>query len=109
MKIKGLCEVPEGEEDEMDDNGESVTDVNVLGSQMMQDKSQKQKLFNKLRSKFPAQIKRKVSQEANGSRKYYIKESKTVEQGVQLIQTTTINPNDILDTSNTQQVMRYFF
>lgn len=101
MKIKGLCEVPEGEEDEMDDNGESITDVSVLGSQMMQDKSQRQKLLNRFK-KVPAHIKRKLPQDVNNTRKYFIKETKSVEQGVQLIQTSTINPNDILDTNNAQ-------
>lgn len=124
LKIKGLCEVPEGEEDEMDDTGcgESVTDVSVLGAHMMMmqhDKSSpqkhQQKILTKLKPvvhKFAANIKRKhLQQDVNSSRKYFIKDTKSnsgahVEQGsVQLIQASTINPNDILDTTNnTQQV-----
>lgn len=103
--------VPEGEEDEMENNGESITDVNVLGAQILQDKSPKQKLVSRFRcGKFPAQIKRKLPQEMNSPRKYCAKENKPVEQqaGVQLIQATTINANDILDTNNHQQVSREF-
>ncbi|XP_065208877.1 uncharacterized protein LOC135837501 isoform X2 [Planococcus citri] len=120
LKIKGLCEVPEGEEDDIDDTGcgDSVTDVSVLGAHMMMlqpDKSspQKHKILNKLKPtvhKFAANIKRKhLPQDVNSSRKYFIKDTKPnsgthVDQGsVQLIQASTINPNDILDTTNNTQ------
>lgn len=109
LKIKGLCEVPEGEEDEMDDNGESITDVSVLGNNILQDKSQKQRFFSKIKSgKLIPQMKRKISQDTNMSKKYCTKEtSKINEQNVQQIQTTTINPNDILDTNNHPQVCSF--
>lgn len=98
--------MPEDEEDEMDENSESITDVSVLGAHLMSsDKSQKHKLLVKVKNKLPAELKRKLPQEANTAapRKYYIKEAKTVEQGVHLIQATTINANSILNT-NQQQV-----
>lgn len=97
--------MPESEEEEeASNNGESITDVSVLGAQILQDKSPKQKLVSRFRcSKFPAQIKRKLPQETNSPRKYCAKE--TVERaGVQLIQAATINANDLLDTNNHQQV-----
>lgn len=100
--------MPDGEEDAFNDNGDSITDVSVLNNQMIvNDKSQRQKFFSRIRSgKFVPQMKRKFPQDLNSTKKHCIKEVKTVsdQQNVQLIQTTTINPNDLLDTTGTPQV-----
>lgn len=106
LKIRGLCEVPDGEEDIID-NTESITDVSVLGTQFMHDKAQKQKFFSRIRGgKVATQMKRKFPHDLN-AKKQCIKEVKSVDQqNVQLIQTTTINPNDILDTTGTPQVLK---
>lgn len=108
----------------MNDNNDSIHNINILGNHILQDKSQNQEFFHRIKTeKVAPQTKRKLSQDLSNAKKLCIKEEVIYDEpnlhslhalvkeepisepeNVHLIHTTTINPNDILDTNSTPQV-----
>ncbi|KAK7573640.1 hypothetical protein V9T40_010831 [Parthenolecanium corni] len=107
----------------MNDNNDSIHNINILGNHILQDKSQNQEFFHRIKTeKVAPQTKRKLSQDLSNAKKLCIKEEVIYDEpnlhslhalvkeepisepeNVHLIHTTTINPNDILDTNSTPQ------
>lgn len=125
LKIVGLWRSPSAiEEEAMNDNNDSINNINILGNHILQDKSQNQEFFHRIKTdKVVQQTKRKLSQDLSSAKKLCIKEEVIYDESnlhslhalvkeepinepenVHLIQTTTINPNDILDTNSAPQV-----
>lgn len=112
------------EEKAMNDNNDSLNNINILGNHILQNKSQNQEFFHRIKTdKVVPQTKRKLSQDLSSAKKICVKEEPlydetnlhslhalvkeeiiTEPENVHLIHATTINPNDILDTNSAPQV-----